>query len=817
MAAPNYTTDLITIFDGESLTGITALNLGGGGGGAPALGADFAMQGINCVDRPVSNTERGIMYTAADAEFGGKVLDRVARGTQTGPQGNNVVFENDALWFWIFNATPGVTSNINAKGVSVLIADVDDGAFVQYLLEGSDTYGATGRVARCYPICYNSADRGNFSNVEDGLLGKRASIGLFGTAFLDRYENPNFLGAVMKTTAAVKGSNLGFDAIRAGKGGWITAGEALDKATFGGFSNTNDAIANRWGILTSVSGALELQGRLSIGEDSTQTPVVTNFEDADVTILFVDARQCTWNFTVIHLTTAGSDIIWNNITLTALGVLTRGKVLVDASNPTFTANGGTWTGIGETVLQSNSTISGLSFKGCNAVTQNGGSITNCVFENTTSNTAVYASDLSLVTNNSYTSDGGSHALSIAKGAAGTYLAGQGTGVIAFENAFDQPRWYKPASSNPDYTYIVHKLTPGKDRMLIAFLNTKFSPTSGYTFAGKHKITYGFVEMNLLRANTDLETEFGANEDHFTIAYLLESELAALGDGEHKMNSNYDAYGSLGTLRAQGIDVQLLSNVLQEPPEITNQSGSLTVIPFQSTATPSKANAMVFQPWTAVLPAGELPSATSTTGTNINEDVYVASDSRIWLGGLDYKIGTTANIPVTIKNTFSRAPVEYSSRTLTVYPAGDFDSGTPVVITWDSQATGYATVDGSTGNETIRLLDTGGDFTINVASGASVPSVRTSGATYTVVSGAILTIQLNQTGCDIVILEAGTDTVITSVDQFVGTEFDYAYSVNQNIDIGIIKQGFVVNYIYGFALTGIDTLLPIALRADRNYL
>lgn len=88
---------------------------------------------------------------------------------------------------------------------------------------------------------------------------------------------------------------------------------------------------------------------------------------------------------------------------------------------------------------------------------------------------------------------------------------------------------------------------------------------------------------------------------------------------------------------------------------------------------------------------------------------------------------------------------------------------------------------------------------------------------TVAPSVQLTISVNQTGCDVVILEAGTSTVLASVDEQAGNDFIYVYSGTQTVDVGVVKQGFVVNYTYGFALNGLSTTLPVKLIADRNYI
>lgn len=59
------------------------------------------------------------------------------------------------------------------------------------------------------------------------------------------------------------------------------------------------------------------------------------------------------------------------------------------------------------------------------------------------------------------------------------------------------------------------------------------------------------------------------------------------------------------------------------------------------------------------------------------------------------------------------------------------------MTWNNTESGYAAIDGSTGNETIYINVGSGSLTINVSTGASTPTIRTAGATVTVVAGAVI--------------------------------------------------------------------------------
>jgi len=112
-----------------------------------------------------------------------------------------------------------------------------------------------------------------------------------------------------------------------------------------------------------------------------------------------------------------------------------------------------------------------------------------------------------------------------------------------------------------------------------------------------------------------------------------------------------------------------------------------------------------------------------------------------------------------------------------------------------------------------LLTTG---LITFSNGSTISGTYTD-TNGTVAPSAQLTVKVNQTGCDVVILEAGTDNVLASVDAQSGTDFVFNFTGTFDVDIGVIKPGFQVNYTYGYSLTGNSAILPISLRVDRNYL
>ena len=72
------------------------------------------------------------------------------------------------------------------------------------------------------------------------------------------------------------------------------------------------------------------------------------------------------------------------------------------------------------------------------------------------------------------------------------------------------------------------------------------------------------------------------------------------------------------------------------------------------------------------------------------------------------------------------------------------------------------------------------------------------------------------GCDVVVLTAGTNTILDQKDALAGASYGYTFSGAQNIDVGFIKPGYIPFYIRNLALTATDSSIPVSLTLDRNY-
>lgn len=384
MAAPAYTEDLTDIDLAESgSTGWTAFNISGGGGGAPAFGADLGMQGAGCWDKAASNAERGLAVNKTP--------------------GTGTVAAGVHIFQWGFCATPGITDNLATRGAYVLIG-TSTSDYVQFHVEGSDTYGAQGRVGKCYVVDY-------VTTANTGSIPYRTVGGTPGAT-------PTYFGFGIKTLATAKGSNIGADAVRYGTGAYLTAGELIaegdasdNPCTFAGFQAQNDSINNRWGILTSTGGTnYELQGRFVIGQNNAATATRCVFQDSDRNISFVDTVHSAADFTQIIIDHASTYAEMTNINLTALGTINPGRFVVNAANPTVVINGGTWTDIGISTLRSNTDATGLTWRETDIITQNGATLSACTLDGTAATHHLLSDDPGLVQDCTFLSNGTGHAV-----------------------------------------------------------------------------------------------------------------------------------------------------------------------------------------------------------------------------------------------------------------------------------------------------------------------------------------------------------------------------------------------------------------------
>lgn len=155
------------------------------------------------------------------------------------------------------------------------------------------------------------------------------------------------------------------------------------------------------------------------------------------------------------------------------------------------------------------------------------------------------------------------------------------------------------------------------------------------------------------------------------------------------------------------------------------------------------------------------------------------------------------------------------------------SGHAIELTYSPGNQSYAlegcTFEGYGANETTDAAiynNSGTHVTINIPVGDQEPTVRNGvGASTTIqVAPTTLSIVGVVPGSDVVVLAAGTTTVLAEADANPTTTFNYQYTYTPgtSVDVAVYKAGYVPLVVRGYLLGSTDALLPVNQVVDRNY-
>ena len=222
--ACTVTTDLTRITAAESTTNWAAL---GGGAAGLVQETDFFIQGYNCISKNITGvgTLKGMWYD------NGSGIDFTS-GANTGKH----------VFIWIFVGTPQLCDTLANGGVRVRLG-TDGSNYGDFYVDGGDT-NIVGGWKR-YVI--------------DPTKTPSASTGTLNTASIRYY------GALLLTTGAAKGNNLGIDAIDYGFGIKVTGTSTAvwDEILLADMGTGY----MRWGVVQQVGGTLMARGRLTFGDN----------------------------------------------------------------------------------------------------------------------------------------------------------------------------------------------------------------------------------------------------------------------------------------------------------------------------------------------------------------------------------------------------------------------------------------------------------------------------------------------------------------------------------------------------------------------
>lgn len=216
-----------------------------------------------------------------------------------------------------------------------------------------------------------------------------------------------------------------------------------DNPTGGSGGSTWTAIDNgfhRLGIFQEVTGGYVYKGLLSIGLTGTNV----YFDAANENISIDDTRKVTDLFNMIEIRGTGSTVNWETVQITSNAIRSLGCVVV-VDNATVNFTGCSFTAMDLFVFQSNSTLIDTTFRRCNEVTQGGGTITSCTFENPQGSAALIStpSTLSSVTNSAFsTSSATGNAVDLGTVTSSASVTWSGNSLVSPSN-----RWTGTAGSN----------------------------------------------------------------------------------------------------------------------------------------------------------------------------------------------------------------------------------------------------------------------------------------------------------------------------------------------------------------------------------
>ncbi len=209
-------------------------------------------------------------------------------------------------------------------------------------------------------------------------------------------------------TKVSKGNPLAFDVFRYGRGELrVVGGTSTDSdATFAGMSSANDNNSNRWGLFQEIEGGYKFKGKMVIGYGAA-----CDFTDSDVNIVIENTEWVSADFNRIEITNASSVVNWTNISFSALGTLSKGRLEM-MDDTTFNDIGGVFTDMDTFIYDSNYTGTGRTFRRCGQVSQLSGTFTDCVFEESTAAVSLLVDSLNDITDCYFVSDGTGHAVNL---------------------------------------------------------------------------------------------------------------------------------------------------------------------------------------------------------------------------------------------------------------------------------------------------------------------------------------------------------------------------------------------------------------------
>jgi len=240
--------------------------------------------------------------------------------------------------------------------------------------------------------------------------------------------------------------------------------------------------------------------------------------------------------------------------------------------------------------------------------------------------------------------------------------------------------------------------------------------------------------------------------------------------------------------------------------VTGTSGSLTLdySVFTNLASITFTSGVTFDNNTVLTSEVITQSGATITNNTFSGSVNVTTEALI----------TVDDLSLVTDNYFEGDGTGYAIN------LGTISSST--TLTWDNtfNTSNFAAVDGSTGNEVIKVnyTDTGSALVINVATGADAPTAHNTGAgTVTIQVGYTLTLTDVPSGARVTIVNSSTRNILQDSIS-TGVDITYPHAGGETVDILIIDDLIDPNLsdIHDLTLPTTDSSIKIQTFVDGNF-
>jgi len=251
-------------------------------GGLPVAETDYFIQGTGCIDKTYNATGLGgLVYSTT----------------------NQALAADEVFLAWVWFGCPNAIDTYANGGMRLIVGSATT-AFKAWAVLGSDTYGYGGW--KCIPV--DPAITAEYT-VGSPTAGNHSVFGM----------------AVNLVNAVAKGNPCAIDVIRQGRGTLQTiSGDAGGYGTFAGAAAQDQNVSNRWGLCQLIDGTFVMQGHFLMGVAAT----AVDFRDSNRNIVIANTLKVQSTFNLFEIRHASSRVDWTNISITALGTVSRGDFTV---------------------------------------------------------------------------------------------------------------------------------------------------------------------------------------------------------------------------------------------------------------------------------------------------------------------------------------------------------------------------------------------------------------------------------------------------------------------------------------------------------